>query len=142
MGDINKLENYQVYTDTQALNDLKLKAKTDSQAALRPVAEQFEAIFIEQVLKESRKVKLDEGWLDGDKADFYQDWHDKQFSQSISAKGGLGLVDTIIEQLTPKYPIINQLSTEDNTQNYKNNEQITAFSTTKKQLELRNLANN
>lgn len=108
MATISKLENYQVYTDTQALNDLKIKAREDSESALRPVAEQFEAIFIEQILKESRKVKLDEGWLDGDKTDFYKDWHDKQFAQSISAKGGMGLADIIVEQLAPKHPVMSQ----------------------------------
>lgn len=103
-----KLETYQVYTDTKALNDLKIKAREDSQAALRPIAEQFESLFVEQILKESRKVKLDDGWLDGDKADFYKDWYDKQLSQSISAKGGLGLADTIVEQLAPKHPTVTQ----------------------------------
>ncbi len=108
IANTGKLENYQVYTDTQALNDLKMKAKNDEKSALKPVAEQFESLFVEQILKEARKVKLDDGWLDSDKADFYKDWYDKQLSQSISAKGGLGLADTIVEQLAPKQPTMSQ----------------------------------
>ena len=101
MEAINKLQNYEVYTNTQALNDLKVKARNDTKEALKPVAQQFESVFVEQILKENRKVKLDDGWLDGDKTDFYKDWHDKQFAQSISANGGIGLAKTIVEQLSP-----------------------------------------
>ncbi len=137
---ISKSQNYQVYTDTQALNDLKIQARNDTKSALRPVAEQFEAIFVEQMLKESRKVKLDDGWLDGDKTDFYKDWHDKQFAQSISAKGGLGLADIIVEQLAPKYPATEQ-SLKDNKQSAKIIDQAQPLKivNTQSQLELRNL---
>ncbi len=139
MATISKLENYQVYTDTQALNDLKIKAREESESALRPVAEQFEAIFVEQILKESRKVKLDDGWLDGDKADFYKDWHDKQFAQSISAKGGLGLADIIVEQLAPKHPVMSQEAYEAHRKNMKDGpqEQVMKPLTTQNNLDLR-----
>lgn len=102
MNSVDKLQNYQVVTDIGALNDLKNVAKQDPKEALRPVAEQFEAIFVQQILKESRNVQLDDGWLDGGQSDFYKSWHDDQLSQSISAKGSLGLADTIVEQLAPK----------------------------------------
>lgn len=141
---IDKLQNYQVYTDTQALNDLKLKARHDIEAAIRPVAEQFEAIFVEQILKESRKVKLDGGWLDGDKTDFYKDWHDKQFAQSISAKGGIGLADIIVEQLAPKYPTMTQSEYEGYLQGKKadNSVQEKQVTSTQSTLELRKALNN
>lgn len=90
------------YMNLQGLNDLKAKAREDERAALRPVAEQFEALFLQQVLKESRKVSFDEGWLDGKDTDTFKDWHDKQLSQDLSAKGSLGFADKIVEQLAPK----------------------------------------
>lgn len=96
----------QVYGGESGLNDLKRQARDDQAAALRPVAEQFEALFVNEILKQARKVKLDDGWLDGDKADFYKDWYDKQLSQSISSKGSLGLADKIVEQLAPKLPTV------------------------------------
>lgn len=95
-------QNYHNYTDVGALNDLKRQAREDQQSALRPVAEQFEALFVQQVLKEARKVTFDDGWLDGDSGDFYKDWYDKQLSQDLSSKGTLGFADKIVEQLTPK----------------------------------------
>ncbi|MBN2864648.1 MAG: rod-binding protein [Thiotrichales bacterium] len=95
-------QNYNNYTDVNALNDLKKQARDDERSALRPVAEQFEALFVQQVLKEARKVSFDDGWLDGDSGDFYKDWYDKQLSQDLSAKGTLGFADKIVEQLAPK----------------------------------------
>jgi len=96
-------KSYHNYVDVHALNDLKKQARDDQRATLRPVAEQFEALFVQQVLKEARKVSFDDGWLDGDSGDFYKEWYDKQLSQDLSAKGTLGFADKIVEQLTPKY---------------------------------------
>ena len=96
-------QNYHNYTDVNALSDLKRQAREDQRSALRPVAEQFEALFVQQVLKEARKVSFDDGWLDGESGDFYKDWYDKQLSQDLSAKGTLGFADKIVEQLAPKH---------------------------------------
>lgn len=95
------MAHQQVYGDANGLNQLKQIAREDQAEALRPVAEQFEALFLSQILKESRNVKFDDGWLDGNHADFYKDWHDSQLSQSISSKGSIGLADKIVEQLAP-----------------------------------------
>ncbi len=97
-----KIDHAKDYMNLQGLNDLRQKAREDERAALRPVAEQFEALFLNQVLKESRKVSFDEGWLDGKDTDTFKDWHDKQLSQDLSAKGSLGLADKIVEQLAPQ----------------------------------------
>lgn len=102
---VPKLEAYQqIYGNGGSFNELKQTAKQDQKAALRPVAEQFEAMFLSQILKEARKVKFDDGFMDGDQADFYKDWYDKQLSQTLAAKGSLGLADKIVEDLSPKSP--------------------------------------
>lgn len=88
--------------DGTALNDLRTVAKEDPREALRPVAEQFEAIFLQQIMKEARKVSFDDGWLDGNQGDFFKDWHDSQLAQTLSTKGSLGLADSIVEQLAPQ----------------------------------------
>ncbi len=95
----SSVQTYHNYTDVNALSDLKKKARDDQESALRPVAEQFEAIFVQQVLKEARKVSFDDGWLDGGQGDFYKDWSDKQLSLNLSSKGTLGFADNIVEQL-------------------------------------------
>ena len=101
-------QNHQNYANIQGLDGLRQTAREDQRAALKPVAEQFEAIFVQQIFKESRKVSLDDGWLDGNQGDFYKDWHDKQLAQDLAAKGTLGFADTIVEQLLPSLPVMAQ----------------------------------
>ncbi|WFE67921.1 rod-binding protein [Thiomicrospira sp. R3] len=99
-------QDHTIYTNLQGLNDLKRQAREDQDAVLRPVAEQFEALFLEQILKNSRQVKLDDGWLDGNQADTYFDMYDKQLAQNLASKGSLGLADMIVEQLSSRHPTI------------------------------------
>lgn len=115
----DRLERYQIATDVQGLHDLKRKAKNDQAEALRPVAEQFEALFLQQILKQSRETKLDDGWLEGGQSDTFRSMHDEQLAQSLSAKGGLGLADTIVKQLTPENPVL----TVDQFKEYKKQQQ-------------------
>lgn len=109
-GDV--VQAHQNYVDINALNNLKQQAREDQRSALKPVAEQFEALFVEQIFKEARKVKLDDGWLDGNQGDFYKDWHDKQLAQDLAAKGTLGFADNIVEQLLPSIPNIKKTDSE------------------------------
>jgi flagellar protein FlgJ len=102
------------YANIRGLDNLKQQAREDQRTALRPVAEQFEAIFVQQILKEARNVSFDDGWLDGNQGDFYKDWHDKQLSQNIAAKGTLGFADSIVEQLAPSLPAIPKKSQKQN----------------------------
>ena len=108
----SNVQTYHNYTDVNALSGLKKQARDDQLSALRPVAEQFEALFVQQILKESRKVSFDEGWLDGAQGDFYKDWSDKQLSLNLSSKGTLGFADSIVEQLSPTLPKMAQLKQE------------------------------
>lgn len=103
----NTMKGYQqIYANPNTFNDLKQKAREDSQSALKPVAEQFEALFMSKILKEADKVKFDDGWLDGDQGKFYKDWYNQQMAQTVSAKGSLGLADMIVKQLSPKLPTV------------------------------------
>lgn len=95
------LQAHQNYTDVSGFHQLKQQAREDQDSALKSVAVQFEAIFVQQILQEARKVSFDEGWLDGNQGDFYKDWSDKQLAQDIAAKGTLGFADNIVKQLTP-----------------------------------------
>lgn len=148
---VPKLEAYQqIYGNGGSFNDLKQIAKQDQREALRPVAEQFEALFLSQILKEARKVKFDDGWLDGDQGDFYRDWYDQQLGQVLSSKGSLGLADIIVEELAPKLPtvsksdykaMLNQGAKQENTQadDMQKQQETTPAQTTEDSLALRRL---
>jgi flagellar protein FlgJ len=112
LSSISKPQDYTIYTNLQGLEELKRQAREDQRAALKPVAQQFEALFLEQILKQSRQVKLDDGWLEGSHIDTYYDMYDKQLAQDLSAKGSLGFADQIVEQLTSDIPNLDDGKTE------------------------------
>ncbi|MFV2056298.1 MAG: rod-binding protein [Thiohalomonadales bacterium] len=87
------------YTDIQGLQNLKNAADKNSPDALREAARQFEALFIQNMLKNMRAAKLDDGLLGSDQGDMYLDMFDKQLSLTLTKQKGIGLADMLYEQL-------------------------------------------
>ncbi|MDO9453168.1 MAG: flagellar assembly peptidoglycan hydrolase FlgJ [Stagnimonas sp.] len=83
-----------------ALAGLRRDAATSPQddATIRKVAQQFEALLTQQVLKSSRATALGDDLMGGSGLDLYKDMFDQQMAQQISAKG-LGLADVLVQQL-------------------------------------------
>ncbi len=92
------------YLDLSALNNIKLKAKTDSKEALRSVAGEFETIFLKMMLKSMRKASFGNPLFDSDSAKFYRDMRDDQLAMDLSKSGGVGLADTLVKQLARYLP--------------------------------------
>jgi len=69
------------------------------EATLRKVAQQFEALMTQQVLKASRAGALGEELVGGSGLDLYKDLFDQQMAQQISSGKGLGLADVLVQQL-------------------------------------------
>ncbi len=92
-----------VYTDMQSLAQLRGKVRADgsdqSPETLRKVAGQFEAMFINMMLKTMRESSLGEGLMDNDQTKFYQGMYDQQISQELTKGKGLGLADMLVRQL-------------------------------------------
>lgn len=89
-----------VYTDLAGL--AKLRADARSPEALRKAASQFEALFIQMVLKSMREAKLADGLFENESNDHYRDMFDGQLSVSLAQGRGLGLADVIVRQLGGK----------------------------------------
>ena len=68
------------------------------EATIRKVAQQFEALLTQQVLKSSRATALGDDLMGGSGLDLYKDMFDQQMAQQISSKG-LGLADVLVQQL-------------------------------------------
>ncbi|MFT6916782.1 MAG: flagellar protein FlgJ [Motiliproteus sp.] len=91
------------YTDLNELNKLKKAGRDDAPEALAAVAEQFESLFLNMLLKNMRKANegLSEGGLfDSSESKFYQDMMDQQLSLTLSSGSGIGLRDVLIRQLS------------------------------------------
>ncbi len=93
------LSTSRVYTDFQGLSDLRLAAKQDSEQALEEVAAQFEAIFIQMMLKSMRDASLGEGMFESDQSEMFTSMFDQQLSLDLSAKGAFGVADMLVQQL-------------------------------------------
>ena len=89
-----------VYTDFQGLERLRNTSSVDSPETLRAVAQQFEALFMQMMLKNMRDTSFGDGLFDNDETKFYQEMFDKQISVSMSERQGLGIAEMIVRQLS------------------------------------------
>ena len=84
--------------DTNSLSDLKQSAKAGSPEALKGAATQFEAMFINMMMKSMRDATPQDGMTDSQETKTYTTMLDQQMSQKL-AKKGIGLADVLVRQL-------------------------------------------
>ncbi|HWH82651.1 MAG TPA: flagellar assembly peptidoglycan hydrolase FlgJ [Burkholderiaceae bacterium] len=77
---------------------LRARAASDPKAAIRAAAKQFEAMFMQQLLKSMRESSLGSGMLDNSGTQMGTEMLDAQFANQMSAAPG-GLADVIARQL-------------------------------------------
>jgi peptidoglycan hydrolase FlgJ len=86
--------------DASGLAAIKRQARSNDPAALKAVAQQFEAMFLQMVLKSMRDATPKEGLFDSDQTRLYESMLDQQMSQVLASKGGTGLAKVIESQLS------------------------------------------
>lgn len=86
--------------DVNNLTALKGAVKKDDPQAIKSAARQFEALFLQMVLKSMRDATPREGMFDSDQTRMYESLLDQQMAQVMSTKGGAGLAAMIEKQLT------------------------------------------
>jgi flagellar protein FlgJ len=69
---------------------------TDLQAA----AEQFEALFIHQLLKQARSAKLADDILGSEAGDTYTEMLDQERAKQLSAQMNLGIAEALVLQFS------------------------------------------
>ena len=69
---------------------------TDLQAA----AEQFEALFIHQLLKQARSAKLADDILGSEAGDTYTEMLDQERAKQLSTKINLGIAEALVLQFS------------------------------------------
>jgi Rod binding domain-containing protein len=68
--------------------------------SLASVADQFEAIFIESLLKQARESKLSQGLFDTSSDDTFVEMFDKEIANSTSQSVDIGIAQAIVEQMS------------------------------------------
>jgi flagellar protein FlgJ len=86
--------------DAQSVDKLRLQTKQDPDAALKAVAQQFEGIFMNMMLKSMRDATPQDGLFDSEQSRLYTQLFDQQLAQKLSAGKGIGLADMMVKQLT------------------------------------------
>lgn len=86
------------FADLQGLGALRREAAAgDSPKARRAVAEQFEALFLNLMLKQMRDASVfDGGLVDRERMAFHEGMLDQQLALTLSRGRGIGLADSIM----------------------------------------------
>jgi len=92
----------------RALSDLQSKAKSgavdgqptdNDMVGLRKIADQFEALFFNQLLSSMRStVPENEFWGSGSGGKIYEQLQDEALAERMASRGGLGIADLIVGQ--------------------------------------------
>jgi len=85
--------------DVQGVNQLKLEAKQSSPEALKAAAQQFEAVFMNMLMKSMREATPQDGMFDSEQTRMYTSMLDQQLTQKLASRG-IGLADVMVRQLS------------------------------------------
>jgi flagellar protein FlgJ len=85
--------------DVQSVNQLKLDAKQSSPEALKQAAQQFEAVFMNMLMKSMREATPQDGMFDSEQTRMYTSMLDQQMTQHLASRG-IGLAEVMVRQLS------------------------------------------
>ena len=73
---------------------------------LKEISNQFESIFINEILKQARKNKIENGLFDSEAISTFNTMIDKQYSDILSKKTNFGISEALFNQF--KNQVINE----------------------------------
>ena len=84
---------------TKSVNDKNINfMQKQNNKDLDAVADQFESIFVFQMLKQARQSKLAEGIFSSEAQDTFNSMLDMEYSEILSKKNNFGIADSLIKQ--------------------------------------------
>jgi flagellar protein FlgJ len=102
MSDYINSNSARSYTDFSALGELRGKAQRNETGALRESAEQFEALFIQMMLKSMRDASnvMKSDMFQSNALETFQGMYDKEISMQMAKRNALGFADVVVKQMT------------------------------------------
>ncbi len=99
---VQENDNPGLFNDVHGLNNIK--ANPDKAAALREASGQFEALFLQSVLKHMRQASdaladEDGALFNSRQQKFYRSMFDSQLAVEMSQRQSLGIADMLVRQL-------------------------------------------
>ena len=87
------------YLDFDALGRLKGKAAKDGKSAARETAQQFEALFLQMMMKSMRDASFKSDLVESQAKDTFEGMFDKEVSLAMAKKNTLGLADMLLKNM-------------------------------------------
>jgi Rod binding domain-containing protein len=88
------------YLDFQGLGELKGRAARDGKSALRETAQQFEAMFLQMMMKSMRESVEKSDLTQSEHADMFEGMFDREVSMAMARRNSLGVADMLVQAQT------------------------------------------
>lgn len=85
------------YLDFRGLGELKGKAARDGKAALRETAQQFEALFLQMMMKSMRESIEKSDLVNSTHTETYEAMFDREVSLAMAKRNAVGLADMLVQ---------------------------------------------
>jgi Rod binding domain-containing protein len=87
------------YLDFDGLGQLKGQARTDAKSAIKQTAQQFEALFLQMMMKSMRESIVKSELSESSTMETFEGMFDKEVSVQLAKKNSLGLADMLVKNL-------------------------------------------
>ena len=91
---------------TQNNSDLNKLNSDKKLKELKKISNQFESIFVNQILKQARKNKIENGLFDSEAISTFNSMIDEQYSEILSKKTNFGISEALFNQF--KSQVVNE----------------------------------
>ena len=102
MSESTNINSAKSYNDFTALGELRGKAQRNEAGAMRESAEQFEALFIQMMLKSMREASsaMKSDLMHNSAQETFEGMYDKEISMQMAKRNALGFSDVVIKNLS------------------------------------------
>ncbi len=102
MSESTNITSAKSYNDFSALGELRGKAQRNDASAMRESAEQFEALFIQMMLKSMREASsaMKSDLMHNSAQETFEGMYDKEISMQMAKRNALGFYDVVIKNLS------------------------------------------
>ena len=102
MSESTNINSAKSYNDFTALGELRGKAQRNEAGAMRESAEQFEALFIQMMLKSMREASsvMKSDLMHNNAQETFEGMYDKEISMQMAKRNALGFSDVVVKNLS------------------------------------------
>ena len=87
------------YLDFDGLGQLKGQARQNAKGAIRETAQQFEALFLQMMMKSMRESIVKSEMSESSTMETFEGMFDKEVSVQLAKKNSMGLADMLVKNL-------------------------------------------